>query len=220
MAYDDRTPMSNASNSGSGSGSQGALVHTRDLEHFTIPDGQPDPRGWSVKSSDGTTLGKVEDLLFDTGEQRVRYIEVRADGDITKQGGRDYFLLPIGTAQLDDEHDDVVVNLSAADFSGVPAYERGKVSREYESSLRDYVRDRPGSQPRVASADREVSFYGSPEYDDARFFSRNRSRSAGTMGASSGGLGDRLADKVDDLKDRVDGNPASRPGPDPTDRRY
>ena len=30
--------------------------------------------------------------------------------------------------------------------------------------------------------------------------------------------GNRLADAVDDLKDRVDGNPASRPGPDPTDR--
>jgi len=30
--------------------------------------------------------------------------------------------------------------------------------------------------------------------------------------------GNRLTDAVDDLKDRVDGNPASRPGPDPTDR--
>jgi uncharacterized protein (TIGR02271 family) len=29
---------------------------------------------------------------------------------------------------------------------------------------------------------------------------------------------DRLADKVDDMKDRVDGNPASRPGRDATDR--
>ena len=29
----------------------------------------------------------------------------------------------------------------------------------------------------------------------------------------------RAADKLDDLKDRVDGNPASRPGPDATDRR-
>jgi uncharacterized protein (TIGR02271 family) len=30
--------------------------------------------------------------------------------------------------------------------------------------------------------------------------------------------GKGVADAVDDLKDRVDGNPASRPGPDPTDR--
>lgn len=33
------------------------------------------------------------------------------------------------------------------------------------------------------------------------------------------GLLDRAADKLDDVKDRVDGNPASKPGPDATDRR-
>ncbi|HYW31283.1 MAG TPA: glycine zipper domain-containing protein [Gemmatimonas sp.] len=33
-----------------------------------------------------------------------------------------------------------------------------------------------------------------------------------------GGLVDRVADAADDLKDRVDGNPASRPGRDSTDR--
>ena len=37
--------------------------------------------------------------------------------------------------------------------------------------------------------------------------------------ATDSGLLDRAADKLDDLKDRVDGNPASRPGPDATDRR-
>ena len=38
--------------------------------------------------------------------------------------------------------------------------------------------------------------------------------------ATDSGLGDRLADKADNLKDRVDGNPASKPGPDYTDRRF
>jgi hypothetical protein len=37
--------------------------------------------------------------------------------------------------------------------------------------------------------------------------------------ATDSGLLDRAADKLDDVKDRVDGNPASRPGPDATDRR-
>jgi photosynthetic reaction center H subunit len=133
MAHDDRTQM-NRDQQGS------ALVHTKDMEHFDIPDGQPDPRGWSVKSADGTTIGKVEDLLVDTGEGRVRYLEVKTDGDISKKGGRDYFLLPIGSARLDDEHDDVVLNMGAEDLTAVPAYERGKLSRDYETSLRDYVR--------------------------------------------------------------------------------
>jgi uncharacterized protein (TIGR02271 family) len=49
---------------------------------------------------------------------------------------------------------------------------------------------------------------------------------AGTSGmsgasdrATHSGLADRTTDALDDLKDRVDGNPASRPGPDATDRR-
>ena len=37
--------------------------------------------------------------------------------------------------------------------------------------------------------------------------------------ATNSGPLDRLADKADNLKDRVDGNPASKPGPDATDRR-
>ncbi|MDP9201541.1 MAG: hypothetical protein M3P26_06365 [Gemmatimonadota bacterium] len=40
-----------------------------------------------------------------------------------------------------------------------------------------------------------------------------------TRGRSTlGKVGEKIADTADDLKDRVDANPASRPGPDPTDR--
>ena len=48
-------------------------------------------------------------------------------------------------------------------------------------------------------------------------------RVAGASGAADrathSGVADRVTDKLDDVKDRVDGNPASRPGPDATDRR-
>jgi hypothetical protein len=40
-----------------------------------------------------------------------------------------------------------------------------------------------------------------------------------TAGTSGGSLADKARNAVDDVKDRVDGNPASRPGLDPTDRR-
>ena len=50
-----------------------------------------------------------------------------------------------------------------------------------------------------------------------------RASVAGASGAADratdSGLLDRAADKLDDVKDRVDGNPASRPGPDASDRR-
>lgn len=48
---------------------------------------------------------------------------------------------------------------------------------------------------------------------------RDASTSGAADRATSTGPGDRLADKADNLKDRIDGNPASKPGPDATDRR-
>ena len=85
MAHNDRDRVVNPSDTSSGA----TLVHTRDLDKFELPKDQPDPRGWDVRSSDGTKLGKVEDLLLDTGQRRVRYVEVALDKDVAKGSGRD-----------------------------------------------------------------------------------------------------------------------------------
>jgi uncharacterized protein (TIGR02271 family) len=60
--------------------------------------------------------------------------------------------------------------------------------------------------------------------DDAAVRARSRtrgdvSRSGAADRASRSGPADRATDALDDLKDRVDADPSSRPGPDPTDRR-
>ena len=229
MAQDDliRSPDRSPTTGGD------ALVHTKDIKDFKFPEGQPDPRGWDVRTADGAKVGKVADLLVDTGQNRVRYLEVAVDKDAAKQSGRDYALIPVGTARLDDEHDDVIVNFSSTDLAGAPAYDRTRFSRDYETSLRSFVRGRPRADAaadraadRVVTAsaatttDRDVDFYAGPEYDDRSFFgTRRRGRESGAEDrATSTGLGDRIADKVDNVKDRFDGNPASRPGPDPTDR--
>jgi uncharacterized protein (TIGR02271 family) len=65
------------------------------------------------------------------------------------------------------------------------------------------------------------------DVDDSTTTRRAGSSTSSTTGSTSGaadratnsGPFDRLADKADNLKDRVDGNPASKPGPDATDRR-
>lgn len=220
----------------------GALVHTHDLDDFEIPDGDADPRGWDVRASDGTKLGKVEDLLVDTTDRRVRYIEIAIDKEIAKQARREYTLVPIGRARLDDERDDVIVDLDAASLTDVLLYERERVSRDYETSLRTYMSNRPrrdtganlgastatGAMPvggagANTTSDRDLDFYGTADYDDRTFFTRAGRSERGMSGAqdraTTTGLGDRIADAADNLKDRIDGNPASKPGPDATDRR-
>jgi hypothetical protein len=62
------------------------------------------------------------------------------------------------------------------------------------------------------------------EWDAARPFARDaftRSRAAAagsTVAGAAREAGHKTANAIDDLKDRVDNNPASRPGPDATDR--
>lgn len=152
----------------------GTLVHTKDLDDFKLPKDEPDPRGWDVRGSDGSKVGKVEDLIFDTGENRVRYFEVALDKDFAKEAGRDHTLIPIEQARLDDDNDHVVLDLSSTTLG----------------------------------------------YDDVRYSARgSREQTGAADRATRGGIADRVTDAADDVKDRIDGNPASRPGPDPTDRR-
>lgn len=67
----------------------GQLRHLDDLHDFTIAEGEPDIRGWDVRGTDGTKLGKVEDLLVDTAALKVRYIEVKLEKEIASLVARD-----------------------------------------------------------------------------------------------------------------------------------
>jgi photosynthetic reaction center H subunit len=222
MANENRDRVVSARTDATTSGA--TLVHTRDLDKFELPKDQPDPRGWDVRSADGTKIGKVEDLLFDTGERRIRYIEVALDKDFAKGSARDYALVPIGQARLNDDKNDVIVELSSTDLAGAPRYDRTNLSRDYETSLQTWTRERKqdirAGVRSDAATDRDAGFYTSPEYDDQRFFTRGRREGSGAADRSrTTGVADRITDAADNVKDRIDGNPASRPGPDPTDRR-
>jgi hypothetical protein len=223
MAKDNRDRVS-IDTGDTSDASAGTLVHTRDLDDFKFPKGEPDPRGWDVHTTNGTKVGRVEDLLFDTGDRRIRYVEIALDKDFAKDTARDYALVPIGQARLDDDNDHVVVDLSSADLPSIPRYDRKQLSRDYETSLRSWYheqkRDVRDAVTTDAPRDRDAGFYSSPEYDDQRFFARGRRDQSGAADrATKGGIADRVTDAADNVKDRVDGNPASRPGPDPTDRR-
>jgi hypothetical protein len=170
MAKEDRDRVSIRPDADTG----GTLVHTKDLDDFKIPKDQPDPRGWDVRGTDGSKVGKVEDLILDTGERQIRYLEVALDKDFAKDAARDYALIPFGQARLDDGNDHVVVDLSSTNLA----------------------------------------------YDDERHVAHARREQSGAADrATRGGIADRVTDAADNVKDRIDGNPASRPGPDPTDRR-
>jgi hypothetical protein len=79
----------------------------RDISHlngsdFRIADGEPDIRGWKVRSRDGRVIGKVKDLLINRAHRLAEFIEVEVDGEEDRRT-----ILPIQQAILNEAEDEV-----------------------------------------------------------------------------------------------------------------
>jgi photosynthetic reaction center H subunit len=147
----------------------------KELKDFQVAKGDPDVRGWNVYSNDGRKIGEVDDLLVDTAAMKVRYLDVDLDRDVRgAMGGdlqRDHVLIPIGSAQLEEKDDRVMVDLLHTLVGGLPAYDHTALNREYEADLRqrfdrDYRHD-PA---------RDRDFYEHDLYKDDRFYGPRRRR--------------------------------------------
>jgi uncharacterized protein (TIGR02271 family) len=185
----------NTSDTGTGS----RLGRLNDLDDFQVADGFPDPRGWHVKTTDGHTVGKVDDLIVDTQQMRVRYVSVEVDRSVA-QMARDgvtpgdqgtHTLLPIGAVQLDDAQDDVLIDGYTLDqVAGLPRYS-GTITREYESSLVERHRGRGAAGGAIAAAGAALAAgaekvkdavtgdghsYDTEDYDDQRLYAARRAR--------------------------------------------
>lgn len=117
----------------------GRLARLEDLDNYKIADGQPDIRGWKVKTTDGTEVGKVTNLIADTGTMDVRYVETRVKPEVLGTSDDECVLIPIGAARLNDDDDTVIVDrLPAAGLRGAPRFGQGPVAAEHEQALAQY----------------------------------------------------------------------------------
>lgn len=103
------------------------LSSLNDLNDYEVADGEPDPRGWDVFASDGVKVGRIEDLLVDTGEMRVRAIECRVDEKgLNLPSGENSMYIPIRSVSLDESAQRAVVPNLRSDqvesFRGRPGF--------------------------------------------------------------------------------------------------
>lgn len=141
------------------------LARLEELKGFQVAQGDHDIRGWEVRTPDDRKIGKVEELIVDPVERRVRYMEVKVDGKTLGIDDDRHILVPIGTARLrEDGHDVLIERLPAQGLTGAPAYKRGPITRDYETSLRNYY----GATAAGVPAD----YYKDDIYDDTRMRSR------------------------------------------------
>lgn len=114
------------------------VVPLGQLDDYKVAEGDPDVRGWEVMASDGRKIGEVDELLVDTSAMKVRYLDVDVEDGVIGDGVDRHVLIPIGYARLEQERDCVMVDgLASADLQGLPAYDQGPLTRDFESSVRD-----------------------------------------------------------------------------------
>lgn len=96
------------------------LQRLDELSGYSVEAGDVDPRGWTVISTDGRTLGTVEDLVVDTTTMKVRYFEVALEDSATDPTANDgYVLVDATTARVEENRRQVIAE--AASYSSAYA---------------------------------------------------------------------------------------------------
>lgn len=148
-----------------------------DLGDFKVAEGFPDPRGWDVAGADGQKIGKVHELIVDTGAMRTRYLDISLDSDAARGSGDRDVLVPIGAARVSDSDDRVMLDsLSAAELASMPAYNHEPITRDFEDSLLAQMPNRTPTDHSARSAD--ADYYKQPHFDDSGFFGARSGRAA------------------------------------------
>jgi sporulation protein YlmC with PRC-barrel domain len=95
------------------------LVRLQDT-HMTIAATDSDIRGYRVLDKDGNNLGKVDALLIDEQEEKVRFFEVATGGFLGM--GKDRSFIPVDAiTNIGDK--DVHLNLLTDTVAGSPPYD-------------------------------------------------------------------------------------------------
>jgi len=101
-------------------------------------------------------IAKQVAMHADRATHHIPQVGVSADDILTSDDRKSdpdaarYVLVPIGVARLDDEEDDVVLSAHAAQMVGIPAYDRGPLTRDRET---DIVRSFGAASGGIASSD-------------------------------------------------------------------
>ena len=150
------------------------IIPLDELDDFEVAEGDPDVRGWHVFSSDGQRVGEVDELLVDTTDLKVRYLDVDLDNAVSVEGEEDrHILIPIGYARLDEIDDHILVDtLDIATLSALPPYAQEPLTRAYELSVLQRF-DPKAVKPTEADP------YATDVYDESRFYGSRRKRTTG-----------------------------------------
>jgi len=153
-----------------------------DESDFEIVDGQPDIRGWDVKTGDGTTIGEVDELILDASERKVRYMIVDLDEDKLDLDEDRKVLIPIGTAQLHEKEDEVILeSISIDQLRHLPEYDSDNLTEETEYAISSALGRSGTYSHNVMNQD----FYKHEHFNEANLYQRRLPENSSSTGLTS-----------------------------------
>lgn len=100
--------------------SEGSTLRPLSDTELTVEDPWADVRGRKVLDASGEEIGKVDELLIDDVDVRVRLLRVKHGGFLGI--GADHFLVPVDAVTSVDD-DSVRIDRDRARLSDVPGYD-------------------------------------------------------------------------------------------------
>lgn len=113
---------------------KGELVRLSDTD-LIVMDPEEDIRGFAVMDDSGDEIGEIEDLIIDTEEKKVRFLQIASGGFLGL--GEKRYLVPVDTITAIE---DGVVRISKSweHVAGSPEYDPDIESPEYWQETYDY----------------------------------------------------------------------------------
>ena len=145
-----------------------ALIPLSEAKGYRVAEDNEDVRGWEVRGNDGEKIGKVNDLLIDTGIDKVRYLEVKVDRGLF--GSDRNVLIPIGAARLADDEDVVLLDASKDALRDYPEYTGQQITSDYETSLQSRLSNAFRSTSATTASSGTASTGSANRTDDDRFY--------------------------------------------------
>jgi hypothetical protein len=168
------------------------LMLLSDLKDLRVSKGDPDIRGWDVVTADRKKMGKVHELVIDTIDMKVRYLDIDVDPKILDVKEASHILIPIAGAQLDDDDNRVYLNeITVDELRALPPYDHRRITRDFESNLASWFNrsrdatsettpalatERPAATPSAGEppSDTADPFYEQEHLSDRGFWGERR----------------------------------------------
>ena len=152
------------------------LHRLSESHHYRIASGEPDIRGWEVRTLSGNHLGEVEDLLIDPHRGEVVMLDIDLDNSSERIN------LPIRGVQLDRSSRSVIVD--SGDIR--EAQELVTHDRVHEDARAHDVRDRGSDRDSVIDRNRDDEISDRDESQDIRYGAMRENASASSGPVSEG----------------------------------